>query len=63
VLVVVRLCKTGWVLLYKVGAVTRWVLPQGGCCYKVGAAARWVMLYKVGIVTRWVQLQGRCCCK
>jgi len=29
-------------------AATRWVLLQGGCCYKVGAAARWV-------------LQGGCC--
>jgi len=48
VLVVVRLCKAGWVLqgecCYKV------VMLQGGCCYKVGAGTRWV-------------LQGGCCCK
>jgi len=47
VLVVVRLCK--------VGAVIRWVLLQGGCCY-----CRWVLLQggccKVG-AARLVLLQ------
>jgi len=27
-----------------VGVVARWVLLQGGCCYKVGAATRWVLV-------------------
>jgi len=41
-------------------AVQGWVLLQGGCCCKVGAA-RWV-LCKVGAATRWVLL-GECCYK
>jgi len=41
--VVVRLCK--------VGAGAKWVLSQGGCCYKVSAFAG------------WVPSQGECSCK